>query len=232
MQPDGVDGSTRADGTVMREDAQAYVADGGVVTSPGVNQGIGETAQIVPDRRLLDWGSIWGGLLTGVAVFLILQFLLYGAGAMTTTSNGSVTASGAAPWITGILALASFLVAGWVAGVAGRRRGVDSGLMNGLMVWSLGVGLIVAFTLFGLGSGIGALGNALGGVLANGNAINGSLTINGRQVVATSQNVAWGAFVFLILSAICAVIGGWLGAMSGANDRLTMRLPGRLVEHR
>ena len=43
VRPDGRDGNTMADGTTVRE-SRAYVADGGAVAAPGVNQGIGETA--------------------------------------------------------------------------------------------------------------------------------------------------------------------------------------------
>lgn len=212
---------------MIRDNAGAYVADGGAVAAPGVNTGIGETAQVVPDRHMLSWGAIWGGLLTGLAVFLILEFLLYATGVMTTTNGGTVTASGAAAWITGILSLAGFLVGGYVAGISARTRTSGTGLLNGLMVWSLGVVLIVAFSLFGLGSVFATLGSASGGLLGSGSTLN-----NARQATAMSQAISWGVFVWLILAAICAVIGGWLGSLGGSNDRLMMRLPGRLVEHR
>ena len=231
VRPDGADGNNNmADGTTIRE-SRAYVPDGGVVAAPAMNAGIGETAQIVPERRMLSWGAIWGGLLTGIAVFLVLELLAYAIGLLTMDSGGTVSPSGAAPWVTGILGLVGFFVGGWVAGAAARTRSVGSGLMNGLMVWSLGTGLILAFSLLGLGSVFGALGNALGGILASGGTVGGTATINGRQIAATSQLIALGAFVWLVLSAICAVIGGWLGSVGGANDRLMMRLPGRLVEH-
>lgn len=232
VEPDGHDGVTRPDGTLVREDQRAYIPDGGVVAAPGVNASIGETAEIVPERRMLDWGGVWGGLLTGIAVFLVLELLAYAIGLLTMNNGGSVAPSGAAPWVTGILGLVGFFVGGWVAEAAARRRSVGSGLLNGLMVWSLGTGLILAFSLLGLGSVFGALGNALGGILASGGTVGGTATINGRQIAATSQLIALGAFVWLVLSAICAVIGGWLGSAGGSNDRLTMRLPGRLVEHR
>jgi len=228
VQPDGHDGNTVADGTVVRDNTNAYIPDGGAVAAPAVNAGIGETAQVIPERRILSWGAIWGGLLTGLAVFLILEFLLYAAGAMTTTSGGTITASGAAPWITGILGLFGFFVGGWVAEISARTRTAGTGVMNGLMVWSLGVGLIVAFSLLGLGSFFTTLGSASGGLLGSGSTVIGSA----RQATAMSQAISWGVFVWLILAAICAIIGGWLGSLGGANDRLTMRLPGRLVEHR
>ena len=221
VEPDGHDGTTMAEGAPVR-DQRAYVPDGGMVAGPALNQGIGETAQIIPERRILSWGAIWGGLLTGLAVFLILEFLLYAIGVMTTTSGGAVTASGAAPWITGILGLVGFFVGGWVAEVSARTRTAGTGLLNGLMVWSLGVGLIVAISLLGLGSVFATLGSASGGLLGSGSA---------RQATAMSQAISWGVFVWLILAAICAMIGGWLGSLGGANDRLTMRLPGRLVDH-
>lgn len=228
-QPDGHDGNTMADGTVVRDTSNAYVPDDDAVAASAVNAGIGgETAQVVPERHLLHWGAIWGGLLTGLAVFLILEFLLYATGAMTTTSGGTVTASGAAPWITGILGLAGFFVGGWVAEVSARTRSAGSGLLNGLMVWSLGVGLIVAFSLLGLGSFFTTIGSASGGLLAS----SGANITSARQVSAMSQAISWGVFVWLILAAVVALIGGWLGSIGGSSDRLMLRLPGRLVEHR
>ena len=72
------------------------------------------------------WGPVWAGLLTTLGVFLVLELLAYGIGLLTVTnSDGSVSASGASPWITGVLGLIAFfsLVLSAIAAALGGMLG-------------------------------------------------------------------------------------------------------------
>ena len=187
-----------------------------------------QVAQTVEPGRPWDavrWGPVWAGLLTALVVFLALELLAYGIGLLTVAnSDGSVSASGASPWVTGILGLIVFFVGGYLAERSAAARGSGAGLLNGFMVWALGTGLILILSLMGLGSLFGALGNAIGGMLASGGQISGPGSVNGNRVAEISQNVALGAFFSLALSAIAAALGGLLGSMGRATGHLRGRM--------
>jgi hypothetical protein len=97
------------------------------------------------------------------------------------------------------------------------------------MVWALGTGLILVLSLVGLGSLFGALGNALGQLLASGGQLSTPGTGNANRVAQVSQSVAIGAFFSLVLSAIAAALGGMLGATGTAIGYLRGRGAGRAI---
>jgi hypothetical protein len=71
----------------------------------------------------------------------------------------------------------------------------------------------------GLGTLFGALGNVIGQFLAaNGSAgINpGNVNVNGSQVTQITQAAGWGAFITLVLTAILAALGGLVASRGRA----------------
>ena len=177
--------------------------------------------EVVSPQDRVRWGPVWAGLFTALTVFLVLELLAYGLGLLTTTSSTGVTASGASPWISGVLGLIAFFVGGFLAERSSAARGGGAGLLNGFMVWALGTGLILVLSALGLGSFFGALGSAVGQVTPLGN-------VNPTRVAAISQNVALGAFFSLVIAAIAAALGGMLGSTGSATGRLR----GRLIDWR
>jgi hypothetical protein len=173
-----------------------------------------QTAEVITPEDRVRWGPVWAGLLTTLTVFLLLELLAYGLGLLTSNSDGTVAASGAAPWITGVLGLIAFFVGGYLAEWSAAARGGGSGLLNGFIVWALATSLILVLSILGLGSLFGALGTAIGQFLAAGGHVTtpGGVSVNGNQVANVTQSAALGAFFSLLLTAIAAALGGLVGS--------------------
>lgn len=199
---------------------------GGAVAAPYSDGQMIQTTQMLAPKDRVRWGPVWAGLLTALTLFLVLELLAYGLGLLTTTtSTGNVTASDASPWISGILGLIAFFVGGFIAERSSAARGSGAGLLNGFMVWALGTTLILLLSTLGLGALFGALGSAIGQVIASGSQVSlpNSGGVNPNRVSEISQSVALGAFASLVLSAIAAALGGLLGSIGSATGRLTGR---------
>jgi hypothetical protein len=193
----------------------------GMTGTPAAPEEMVQTTQVLAPQDRVRWGPIWAGLLTALTTFLLLELLAYGLGLLTSNDNGAVSASGAAPWVSGALGLIAFFLGGYIAERAAVARGGSAGLLNGFLVWALGTGLILLLSVVGLGSLFGALGNVIGQFLAAGHSVSGSSpNVNPGQVAQVTQSAALGAFFSLLLSAAAAALGGLLGSGGRALGRL------------
>lgn len=182
-----------------------------------------ETSQVINDRNRTPWGPIWAGVLSTVALFLIMEMLVIGAGWVTlSTANGNVTGTDGG-WVTGLVALIAFFIGGWISGLTTFVRGNWEGLLVGFLVWALGTALFLAFAVAGLGSLFGAVGNLVAQLFASGTSINlnGNLTPN--DVLNIVHTSAWGAFWTLLVTLVCAMAGSWLGLRMGPIGELPRR---------
>ena len=114
-----------------------------------------------------------------------------------------------------MIALIAFFAGGFVAGrsAAAMRRGY--GALNGFLVWALGVVVILALAAFGLGSLFGASGD----LFAQYRAL-GSPTPEGVDAEAAAEgirNSSIGALVAMVLPAVAAALGGWVGTRETAE---------------
>lgn len=196
--------------TIPRRDLAGQPANTGYpygATTPAATPVVADATGL---RDRVGWGPIWAGLITTLPVFLILELLAYGIGL-------GLTSGGVNAWVTGILVLIAFFIGGWVAGRTSGVRGSSAGLVTGFLVWGLGVTLILALSLFGAGQLFGVLGR----VLTSGSQFNpGASGINPSDVASQFRTVAWGGFLSLIVSAIAAMLGSWLGALGRPLGRL------------
>jgi len=120
-------------------------------------------------------------VLATITTFLLLELLALGIGL-------PVAGTSAADWISAIIGLIAFFIGGCLAGwTSSRRRDATLGLLNGLLVWALGTVLVLALSAFGLVPLFGLLGEVVVG------------------------GAALGAFFCLLLSALAAALGGWVG---------------------
>ena len=162
--------------------------------------------QVVATGTILQWGPVWGGLLSTFRLMVVLGLvgLAVGLGNIRSATTGQL---GTASLIWGVvITLLSFFVGGWIAGRATSHPGKSfTGFMVGSVVWALGVTLAVLFTAMGVG---GAAGAALSifGILAIAPA---------AGAVSAAQNAAIGTLIGLVLAYIACVVG----AMAGANAR-------------
>jgi hypothetical protein len=166
------------------------------------------TPDLVAVSDRVRWGPIWAGVLTTFTIFLVLEFLGIGLGLISLVNGNQGTTSGISTLIAGLIA---FFIGGWVAEASSVARGGRAGLLNGFMVWALVTSLILAFSVFGLGSLFGALGAVVGT-----HSVSVGGTVSNSQVGNVSRVAGWSAFIWLVVSAILAMIGGLLGSIGRA----------------
>lgn len=159
--------------------------------------------EAVPGDRV-RWGGIWGGTLTAFTIFIVLEFLGVGLGLVTVGRGGTTATSAISTLIAGLIA---FFIGGWVAESTSAARGFSSRLLTGFMVWALVTTLILALSLLGATSVIGSIA----GQMVNGGGIAVNNGVNATQATSNVQLAGWSAFIWLVISAIAAIIGGVLG---------------------
>lgn len=162
-------------------------------------------------RDRVRWGPIWAGLITALATFLMFTVAAVAIGAQAVDSGAEGDAAGTAGGIaSAVIALLAFFVGGFIAARTAGVIGRGYGALNGFLVWALGVVLILALAAFGLGSLFGASGDLfaqyreMGQPTAEG--------VDPNAVVEGIRNGSLGAFLGMLLPAIAAALGGWLGS--------------------
>lgn len=171
-------------------------------------------AAVIPEK--VYWGPIWAGFLTGLGAFLIVETFLYWVTALTLSigPNGVVSAGPNNDWISGLIAIGAFFLGGWIAAANAPVRRPGPAAMNGLLVWSLGVGLILAGAAAGAGMFLGPFGHAFSRfMIGGGGAIAMSRGAALNFAASTQAAAGWGC-LFLFLTAISAILGGYCGAMA------------------
>ncbi len=131
--------------------------------------------------RRISWGAIFAGAFVTMAIFITLQLLGAGIGALSLDLTGTRTTSptslgiGAAIWwfITGLIAL---FIGGWVAGRLGWRSAKVDRALHGLTVWAV---FYVALFLM--------VTTALGALMGGGLSLLGSSVSAAGQVASTPQ---------------------------------------------
>ena len=174
-----------------------------------------QSPDLVMRRDSARWGPIWAGLITAITTFLLLQLLTIGLGLVGIGPNATGSA-----WVPAIVGLIAFFTGGAVAGMTSAVRGAATGFLNGFLVWALGTVLILVLSTLGLGQIFGALGSVVGqlglfgpgGVNPPNNLPNPN--VDPAQIADAVRNGAIGAFFGLLISAIAAALGGYLGGRS------------------
>lgn len=202
--PDAVEVHRRGDREVGSDAAAVRP-----VASPAEAQ----SPELVARRDSARWGPIWAGLITAITTFLLLQLLAIGLGLV---GIGPETGSA---WVPAIVGLIAFFTGGAVAGMTSSVRGAATGFLNGFLVWALGTVLILVLSALGLGQIFGALGSVVGqlGLFGPGGAsVPGNVpnNVDPAQIASTIRTGAIAAFFGLLVSAIAAALGGFLGGRS------------------
>lgn len=181
-----------------------------------------QSPDLVMRRDSARWGPIWAGLITAITTFLLLQLLVIGLGLVGIGPNSTGGA-----WVPAILGLIAFFTGGAVAGMTSAVRGAATGFLNGFLVWALGTVLILVLSALGLGQIFGALGGVVGqlGLFGPGgvgvpsnipgvNVPNNVPNVDPAQIANAVRTGAIGAFFGLLVSAVAAALGGYLGGRS------------------
>lgn len=191
----------------------------------------------------VSWGSIVAGVVTFLAVTVLLNLVTAGIG---------LGGSGMAAGIWSIIALAIALAAaGFVAGALAVR----SGLLHGFLTWATSLVVALALTVWLSTSLLGAVGGALSSATealsgtdvtqvvedVQGNVDEEEAQQQADEAAAQAEQVAedaaaatqaasWWGFVGLLIGAVIAALGGMLGVRAVVNrerehDALTVRAP-------
>lgn len=186
---------------------------------------------VMPVRNRVQWGPIIAGVLTAIAILLILTVLglAIGASALEPRDAGKTLGAGAAIW-GALSAIIAFFVGGWVAAKTAAVGGPGSGMINGLMVGATILALILWLTGSGIASVVGAVGSNIGDIA---NVVQDQAQTNPQQAQQAEQQTqqaqqqlqqvdpqqafetvrdsAWGTLAGLVLPLIAAALGGLLG---------------------
>ena len=177
-----------------------------------------QSTDVVSPRDRVRWGPIWAGLLTTLTSFMILEFLGIGLGLISTANGNAGATSGIS---TGIAGLIAFFLGGWVAESVSLARGGSAGLLNGFLVWALGVMLILVLSVFGLSQLFGAIGNIGGQFISSGHTINTpGVSVSSTQVANVTQSAGWAGFVGMVITAAAAALGGWVSSHGNPLGRV------------
>ena len=160
------------------------------------------------------WGPVWAGLALVLPVFLLGELIFLALGVL---DLGDSVGGATAGIVTGLIALLAFFVGGLVAGATAMWKGVDTGLLHGILVWALGITAVLLLTLLGAGSLLGTFGTAASQLLdpatvssaANGAAADAP---SQQEVVSAGQSAASYGVLGLGLTIIASALGGVVGS--------------------
>jgi hypothetical protein len=155
-------------------------------------------------RSRTDWGAIWAGLFTFVAIWSVFGLLGFSIFASIANPNAARPVTGMG-WGMGIWAIVLTIIAMYVAGrETGRLAAVNNrhdGAIHGMIMF----GLAVVATLV-----VATLGGA---ALSGGTGVEG--TVHNPYLLDVFSGLGWAGFLSLLL--------GWLAAMGGASSGVGRR---------
>jgi hypothetical protein len=159
------------------------------------------------------WSAIWVGVLTTLAIALVVGLAAIALGAHQTSPGGRVLTwkeVGIASLVFGILGtFFSFVVGAWVAGRIADLRRAEPAILHGAIVWLLTIPILVA--LAGLGAG-SFFGNWYGGLAGTPVWVAPNVVAPDPQAAVAARNAALGAVTALLVGLIGSVLGGWMAS--------------------
>jgi hypothetical protein len=156
----------------------------------------------VPQRGdQVRWGPVWAGLVVALPTFLLGSLIFAALGVL---DLGDSVSPGTAGIVTGLIGLGAFFLGGLTAAATAMWRGVNTGLLHGILVWALGVLVILFLSLQGAGALLGGLGT-IASQLADPAAAT-------APSAAEGQSAASYAVLGLGLTFIASALGGVVGA--------------------
>ncbi len=150
-------------------------------------------------RGRTDWGAIWGGVFTFVAIWSVFGALGLAIFASAANPNAAAPVGGMSVGL-GIWIVVLTIIAMYVAGrETGRLAAVDNrhdGLIHGMIMFGLSVVAAMILTVLG------------GNTLSGGSGVAGNP--HSPYILTVISDIGWIGFAALIL--------GWLAAMGGASS--------------
>jgi hypothetical protein len=195
----------------------------------------------VPDR--VRWSAIVAGLVTAIAMMVLLSVLGAAIGLTAYDRGDSGRAFGVAAGLWAIIsAILSFFAGGYIAARTAGVFGRDNAILNGSLVWATTIPLSVFFLTGGAMSLLGGAAanpdvsrpimassmpgqdqtaNPNGGMNTGMNTVNNNASQNQNQEQTQDRaaRTAWFTLVSLLLGLGAAALGGHVGARGVDRDR-------------
>lgn len=163
---------------------------------------------IVPRAHHPNWGAIWVGMFTFLAIWSVFGVLGMAIFAPGGNPNGTQPVTGMsmgmAIWAT-ILTIIAMYFAGLVTGKLAEVGNPRDGVIHGMAMFGLSV--VAVLLLLAVGAGVMVSGAAT--------ATATSITSHSSYILNTFASISWTGFVALIL--------GWFAAMGGASTGMKRR---------
>jgi hypothetical protein len=170
-----------------------------LITGEVENMDVAYKGTNVSLRRGTDWGAIWAGVFSFMAIWSVFGALGLAIFATNANPNAAQPVAGQG-WGIGIWSIVLTIIAMYVAGrETGRLARVETrhdGLIHGLVMFGLSV--VGALVLVSIG----------GSALSGGTGVNGG--VHSGYILTVASGLGWAGFVSLFL--------GWLAAMIGASS--------------
>lgn len=165
--------------------------------------------------RYFSWGAVFAGTFIAFGTQLILTFLGMGIGLgllnRYTTTNFGAVGIGAGIWMLVSLIISLFFgcwAASKLSGITDKMRST----LQSLVIWSF----FIFSTLFLMSTALGGLLSSFAGIISRSTTIITGGIAGGAPNLAdiatsTLPKAALWAFFGLLLSAVAAALGGWVG---------------------
>lgn len=171
----------------------------------------GQPSVGVMPRSHVQWGGVFAGTLCALTFYVFASLLGMAIDVLNVFSGSATTNQygwGAGIWTVGTVIVA-FLIGGFVAAKVPGVRGEGNGWINGVIVFVLSLGLIVAISALGSGASLfGALGTNFTDI--HNTAIR---TTAGANVTNNVHQGLWWSFIAIAAGVICGAIGGAIADM-------------------
>ena len=163
----------------------------------------------VPGQRgdQVRWGPVWAGLIVALPTFLLLELAFFALGWLDLGQPGNQ-----ASLVSGLIGLFAFFLGGLTAGATAMWRGLNTGLLHGILVWALGVVAFLFLTLFGGGALLGTFGTIAAQVVNLNQLTANAPEVQAQQAIDTARDAASWAVLGLGLSIVASALGGVIGA--------------------
>ncbi len=158
-------------------------------------------------RDQVRWGPVWAGLTVALATFVLLEVIFFALGWLTPGANGEGIGE---PIISGILGLFAFFLGGLTAGATAMWRGLNTGLLHGIMVWALGLLAFIVAAILGAGSLLGPVADVVSQTASLG--ANDVPDVNASEAISSIRDAAGYAALALGLAWAAAALGGLVGS--------------------
>ncbi|MGI8485798.1 MAG: hypothetical protein ACR2OU_16255 [Thermomicrobiales bacterium] len=181
-------------------------------------------ADSVEVKNRVQVGPIIAGILTAIAIMIILTVLglAVGSSALEPRDLGQAVGTGAAIW--GIVsAIIAFFVGGWVAAKTAAVAGTGSGMINGFMVGAAILAIVLWLTGTGVANILGSISSNIADItnLAKSQGVSVQQAqqqaqqqvqqVDPQTVFNSVKDSAWWTLAGIIVPLIAAAVGGWVG---------------------